>query len=437
MSMNRIEMYASSRHLTVGLQRVLAVSHALARPLREKENSTWWSALFDDAEQAGGRAHALGIESLARIYARQEVRDLVDEARVALALPALDHAALHVAFRAAVISGRAHRAHQGRDVYGASNKRVWDLACSDFGRSVGARYGPGLGEEPISGETGPTPETLRLVRDLVAFDTTPAGTGHGACAEWIRARLQEIGFTVEMLRHPGAQPLLVARRSNRGLRGEVVLYGHYDVTAASDESRWVHPPHELTFVDGRLFARGVADNKGPLAARLAALRAMDATPGLTWLIQGEEETGSRAAHALLPHIMGSLQPDLWLEETGYHDHEDGTLRLLARTIGADASSLAPDGALRDLMTGLAALASRWGVGARHERRGLNKDVVAGGCPFNRNLPAGARYLSIGVNDSRAGIHAPNESLPAWTFALHHAELDVVFRWADRVARGGS
>jgi hypothetical protein len=96
--------------------------------------------------------------------------------------------------------------------------------------------------------------------------------------------------------------------------------------------------------------------------------------------------------------MRDLRPTLWLDETGYHDHEDGTLRLLGRTIGEDDASLPPDAALDDLLRALRGLASRWGVAARHERRGLNKNVVEGGCPFNHALP-GARYLAVGVNDS--------------------------------------
>ena len=216
--------------------------------------------------------------------------------------------------------------------------------------------------------------------------------------------------------------------------GHLVLYGHYDVTPFGREQKWTHPPRTLTVEGGRLFARGVGDNKGPLACRLAALSAIDSTPALTWLIQGEEETGSVVAHALLPVVMENLRPTLWLDETGYHDHEDGTLRLLGRSVGPHETSHPPDAALTNLLRALRALASRWGISARHECRGLNKTFVEGGCPFNHSLPEGARYLAIGVNDSQARIHGLNESLPGWTFPLHAAELDVIFHWVDRTAR---
>jgi hypothetical protein len=434
---NRIQMYASSTHLKHGLHRALAVSHALTGPVEPGEAVAWWSLLEPD-EQERGRLHALSLDALARIYARTTVRAVLDAGRAVVGLPALGHEAVQTAFKVAIISGRAHRAHMGRDVYGSSNKGLWDLVCGDFGRAVADHYGPTLGDDPVPlAESVPSDEVLDALRTLTAFDTSPKGDGHDACVEWLASRLGALGFTVEALGHDQGRPLVVAHREARGLNGHLVLYGHYDVTPFGLEQKWTHPPRELTVADGRLFARGVADNKGPLACRLAALSALESAPALTWLIQGEEETGSAVAHALLPDVMRDLRPTLWLDETGYHDHEDGTLRLLGRAMGQDDASLPPDAALTDLLRALRGLASRWGIAARHECRGLNKNVVEGGCPFNHALPEGARYLAIGVNDSGARIHGLNESLPGWTFPLHAAELDVICRWVGRTAGSAS
>jgi hypothetical protein len=427
-------MYASSTNLKHGLHRVVAVAHALTQPVTAGQVVAWWSMLDAD-EQERARLHALPTDALARVYARDDVRSMLDASRIALDLPALDHGAVQAAFKVAIISGKAHRAHMGRDVYGSSNKGLWDLVCADFGLAVADRFGSTLGDDPVvMTESAPSNEALDALRTLTAFDTSPDGVDHDACVDWLFGRLTALGFTVEAHGRDRGRPLVVAHREARGLAGHVVLYGHYDVTPFGREQKWKHPPRELTVADGRLFARGVADNKGPLACRLAALAGLDATPSLTWLIQGEEETGSPVAHALLPAVMRDLRPTLWLDETGYHDHEDGTLRLLGRTIGEVDASLPPDAALSDLLRALCGLASRWGVAARHECRGLNKNVVEGGCPFNHALPEGGRYLAVGVNDSGARIHGLNESLPGWTFPLHAAELDVTFRWVDRTAK---
>jgi hypothetical protein len=430
-------MYASSTHLKHGLHRALAVAHALTSPLEPGEAVAWWSLLQPD-EQELGRLHSLPLEALAAIYDRDGVRAVLDAGRTALGLPALDADAVREAFKVAIISGKAHRAHMGRDVYGTSNKRLWELVCGDFGRAVAERYGLSLGDDPVPfAESSPSDEALSSLRSLVAFDTSPKGDGHDACVEWLTCRLAALGFSVEVRGHGDGRPLIVAHRESRGLDGHIVLYGHYDTTPFGREQKWAHPPRDLTVTDGRLLARGVADNKGPLACRLAALAEIEAAPELTWLIQGEEETGSVVARALLPNLVRDLRPTLWIDETGYHDHEDGTLRLLGLTRGQGNVSLPPDPALHELLRALCGLASRWGIAARHECRGLNKSVVEGGCPFNHVLPGGARYLAIGVNDSRARIHGLNESLPGWTFPLHAAELNVVFRWADRTAGGAA
>lgn len=427
-------MYASSTNLKHGLHRVIAVAHALARPVVASEVVAWWSML-EPEEQERARVHMLPVDALASAYARDNVRSMLDAARVSLGLPSLDHDAVQAAFKVAIISGKAHRAHMGRDVYGSSNKGLWDLVCADFGRAVADRFGSTLGEDPVPmPDSAPSGEALDALRTLTAFDTSPNGTDHDACVEWLSGRLTALGFKVEAHGRDRGRLLLVAHREARGLAGHIVLYGHYDVTPFGREQKWKHPPRELTVADGRLFARGVADNKGPLACRLAALAGLETTPALTWLIQGEEETGSAVAHALLPAVMRELHPTVWLDETGYHDHEDGTLRLLGRMIGGGDGSLPPDAPLDELLRGLRALVSRWGVAARHECRGLNKNVVAGGCPFNHALPVGSRYLAVGVNDSGARIHGLNESLPGWTFPLHAAEIDVIFRWVDRTAR---
>jgi hypothetical protein len=66
---------------------------------------------------------------------------------------------VQAAFKVAIISGKAHRAHMGRDVYGSSNKGLWDLVCADFGRAVAHRFGPTLGDDPV-----PMPRARRRTR---------------------------------------------------------------------------------------------------------------------------------------------------------------------------------------------------------------------------------------------------------------------------------
>ena len=76
----------------------------------------------------------------------------------------------------------------------------------------------------------------------------------------------------------------------------MLLYSHYDVVPAGDESQWTSPPFEPTERDGALFGRGVADTKSNVMAHVGALRAWDGRPpvGIKLCIEGYEEIGSGA-----------------------------------------------------------------------------------------------------------------------------------------------
>lgn len=430
-------MFSSSRDLRDGLCRCLALVQAAASS-RAEADAPWWTAVPEELREAAQRRE-LKLEALSPLFTSPERHARLQAAFAQVGADRPPAAgALAEMFADAVLSGRALAAHAGRDVYGASNKRLWDALVIPAARALDAMYGVEL-MDWSAGDVrtdAPEPAVVSLVSRLMAFDTRPEGADHDACAQWLAGLIAVRGFRVELLRAEGHAPIIVASRAARGLSGEIVLYGHYDVSPVDPERPWRYPPTQLTEAEGRLWGRGVADNLGPLATRLWALETLTEAPALRWIIQGEEERGSPFAHRVFPDVLPQLRPTLWLEETGYHDHADGTLRLLARTIGAvpDASE-PPDAALERLLLGLRLLMSSRGLGTREERRGLNKDVVEGGCPFNRNLPPGARYIALGVNDSRARIHAHDESIPGWTGALHRDELALLFRWTHRVAAG--
>jgi acetylornithine deacetylase/succinyl-diaminopimelate desuccinylase-like protein len=73
-----------------------------------------------------------------------------------------------------------------------------------------------------------------------------------------------------------------------------MLYNHYDVQPADPVELWESPPFEPSLRDGKLFARGVADNKAQIALRLATIAAFGGEPPVTirWIIEGEEEVAS-------------------------------------------------------------------------------------------------------------------------------------------------
>lgn len=88
----------------------------------------------------------------------------------------------------------------------------------------------------------------------------------------------------------------------------VLLYSHYDVVPAGDESLWESPPFEPTERNGAVFGRGAADTKSNIVAHVGALRAWEGRPpvGVKVVIEGEEEVGGAALTTYPPK-----NPDLF------------------------------------------------------------------------------------------------------------------------------
>jgi acetylornithine deacetylase/succinyl-diaminopimelate desuccinylase-like protein len=103
------------------------------------------------------------------------------------------------------------------------------------------------------------------------------------------------GFKVQVFPTGGA-PVVVAER-DQGLEKTLLFYNHYDVQPEEPLNEWDSPPYELSLRSGRLYGRGVMDNKGPLVANLFGVQnAIEAgyepECNIRFIIEGEEEAGS-------------------------------------------------------------------------------------------------------------------------------------------------
>src|SRR5207248_1941709 len=122
------------------------------------------------------------------------------------------------------------------------------------------------------------------------------GLGMAEMADLTESLLRETGFSTRRLHAEGAPPYIYGEQRGRSAY-TVLLYNHYDVQPAEPLDLWHSPPFEPAVRDGKLYARGAADNKGEIAARLTAIRSLRAVLGelpitLHWIIEGEEEIGS-------------------------------------------------------------------------------------------------------------------------------------------------
>lgn len=130
-----------------------------------------------------------------------------------------------------------------------------------------------------------------------------------AVADLLRAEGCE---SVDIVSAEGGAPAVIGEK--RGPEGAptVLLYAHHDVQPENDPADWDSPPFEPTERDGRLYARGAADDKAGIAAHLGALRAYgdDLPVTVRFFIEGEEEVGSDTLPQLLAEHQEKLRADV-------------------------------------------------------------------------------------------------------------------------------
>src|SRR3954464_6648562 len=132
-------------------------------------------------------------------------------------------------------------------------------------------------------------------------------------AEAVRDLFAAEGCAATITSADGGRPAVIAhKRSNREGAKTVLLYAHHDVQPENDHADWDSPPFEPTERDGRLYARGAADDKAGVAAHLGALRVHgDELPvSVTMFIEGEEEVGSETLADLLKAHRDKLAADV-------------------------------------------------------------------------------------------------------------------------------
>jgi acetylornithine deacetylase/succinyl-diaminopimelate desuccinylase-like protein len=174
------------------------------------------------------------------------------------------------------------------------------------------------------------------------------------CAEWIGQHLAGMGFASRLLPTRSLPSVYAERRGPAG-SPTVLFYGHYDVQPVDPLALWASPPFEPHIRNGRLYARGAADNKGQFLYVLKALEALIAEDALNVtvrvLIEGEEESGSVGATASLEEWRDLLRADVLLV-TDVNMAPSGAPAITMGLRGVAHLTVAVEGPATDLHSGV-------------------------------------------------------------------------------------
>ncbi|HUM64248.1 MAG TPA: dipeptidase, partial [Chitinophagaceae bacterium] len=141
---------------------------------------------------------------------------------------------------------------------------------------------------------------LQEMLDLLRIPSVSAKSEHKEdmqkCAEAVKRSLIDAGCDRAEVMPTAGHPVVFGEKIIDPSKPTVLVYGHYDVQPPEPLELWTNPPFEPTIIDGKVYARGSADDKGQFFMHVKALETLVKTKTMStnikFLIEGEEEVGS-------------------------------------------------------------------------------------------------------------------------------------------------
>jgi len=201
----------------------------------------------------------------------------------------------------------------------------------------------------------PVEKLKEFVRHPSISADPSAKDGMRGAREFLAGLLTSIGFSAEIVPTP-LHPIVLAQRGGKPEWPHVIIYGHYDVQPADPLNLWQTPPFDPQIRGHRIYGRGTADNKGPLMTHIAAVaRLLERRPDLplriTFMIEGEEETGSPSFLPFIEKYRDRLKADfVYLSDTGIPRPDQVVITCGLR--GLSLFDLVVTGSKMDLHSGL-------------------------------------------------------------------------------------
>ncbi|MDP4132224.1 MAG: dipeptidase [Bacteroidota bacterium] len=161
---------------------------------------------------------------------------------------------------------------------------------------------------------------LEELLGLLRIPSVSAESNHKAdmqtCAEAVKEALLQAGAGKAVIYETDGHPLVYGEKIVDPSKPTVLVYGHYDVQPPDPLELWKSAPFEPDIRDGKIFARGSADDKGQFFMHVKALEIMNQCgkiPGnIKFIIEGEEEIGSPSLGTFIKTHKDLLKADVIL-----------------------------------------------------------------------------------------------------------------------------
>jgi acetylornithine deacetylase/succinyl-diaminopimelate desuccinylase-like protein len=194
--------------------------------------------------------------------------------------------------------------------------------------------------------------------ELLRIPSVSAKTEHKEdmrkCAELVRQRLLDSGAAKAEVMETAGHPVVYGEKIIDPSKPTVLVYGHYDVQPPEPLELWHSGPFDPVIKDGKVYARGSADDKGQFYMHVKAMETLVNTnsmeTNIKFLIEGEEEVGSPNLGKFVAEHKELLKADVILiSDSAMISMENPSLDIGVR--GLSYIQVEVTGANRDLHSG--------------------------------------------------------------------------------------
>jgi len=194
-----------------------------------------------------------------------------------------------------------------------------------------------------------------FIKELVRLVNQPSvssrNEGIQECAQIVEEMVKKGGFSTEFIQEKKGNPVIYGELKAKKSQKTLLFYDHYDVQPPEPLEEWICDPFSGEIREGRIYGRGVSDNKGNIISRLKAVQAFlevigEAPVNIKFVIEGEEEIGSPNLPPIIKKYKDLFSADAAIWEFGGTDRHGRPIVYLGLK-GVLSVELEAKGASRD------------------------------------------------------------------------------------------